>query len=91
MRSVSVPRRTITRPMAGDGQDHDRRVAAAGRRAGLVMAGTAIFWILATAVGGEYGLSQRVRALLDLIALAGFALGLWMTYQVWRMRRSDRG
>ena len=77
--------------MAGGGQEHDLRVAAAGRRAGLVMAGTAVFWILATAIGGEYGLSLRVRALLDLIALAGFALGLWMTYQVWRLRKSDRG
>jgi hypothetical protein len=56
-----------------------------------MMAATAIFWILATAIGVEYELSQRVRALLDLIALAGFGAALAMTWAVWRLRRADKG
>jgi threonine/homoserine/homoserine lactone efflux protein len=62
-----------------------------GRRAALEVAGAALFWILATAIGAEYGFSQRVRAALDLIALAGFGLGLWLTFRLWRDRRGDRG
>lgn len=64
-------------------------MARAGRRAALVMAGTGLLWALATWAGGALELPQRVRALLDLFALAGFGLGLWMTYQLWRRRRDD--
>ena len=64
-------------------------VARAGRRAAIVMAATGIFWALATWAGGAWGLSGRVRALFDLIALAGFGLGLWMTFQLWRARQRD--
>lgn len=60
-----------------------------------VLAGTAILWMLAIEVGRTYDWSQRVRGFFDLLALAGFALGLWMTYQLWRRRsgsdRNDRG
>jgi threonine/homoserine/homoserine lactone efflux protein len=71
--------------------ERDRQIAAAGRKAALVMAGTALFWILATFAGGQMGLSHRTQALFDLMALAGFGLALWMTYQVWRLRRNDKG
>ncbi len=64
-------------------------VARAGRRAALVMAGTGVLWALATWAGGALGLPQRLRALADLFALAGFGLGLWMTYQLWRARQRD--
>ncbi len=64
-------------------------LAASGRRAALVMAGTGLFWVIAIWAGTALDLSQRTRGLLDLIALAGFVLALWMTYQTWRARRDD--
>ena len=61
----------------------------AGRRAALVLAATGLFWIATTWAGAAWGWPVRVRVLLDLIALAGFGLALFMTYQVWRARRTD--
>ncbi|EET48757.1 DUF5337 domain-containing protein [Thalassobium sp. R2A62] len=58
-----------------------------GRRIAVVIAGTGLFWIGATWIGGQMGLSLRVRALFDLIALAGFGWALWMTYRIWRSRQ----
>jgi threonine/homoserine/homoserine lactone efflux protein len=70
--------------------DHDRALSRQGRRAALLMAGTAVFWILATAIGAEYGWPTRVRALADLVALAGFGLALWLTFRLWRQRQDDK-
>ncbi len=72
--------------MAGRSED-DIRDARDGRRVMFVLAGTGILWILTTEIGRTYDWSQRVLAFCDLAALAGFALGLWMTYQIWRRRR----
>ncbi|SDE00849.1 DUF5337 domain-containing protein [Limimaricola pyoseonensis] len=65
------------------------REGARGRRAALVLAGTGVFWIAATAAGILLDLPQRWRGLFDLMALAGFVMGLWMTYQTWRARQDD--
>ncbi len=62
---------------------------ADGRRAALVMAGTGIFWIGATALGSYFGWSNRTIALFDLFALAGFGWALWMTFNIWRNRQKD--
>lgn len=69
----------------------DRQIAQAGRQAALVLAGVAVFWIAATWIGGQMGLSNRVRALFDLMALAGFGFALWMAYRVWRMQKDSAG
>ena len=70
--------------MAGsEGSDQGR----AGRRAAMFLAGVGVFWIIATWAGGALGLSNRTRALFDLIALAGFGWALWMTYGIWRARQ----
>ena len=63
----------------------------AGQRVALIIAGTGVFWVLATALGAEYGWPNRVKALFDLAALAGFGFALWMTYQLWRQRQNDKG
>jgi len=68
----------------------DIALARAGRRAALVMAGTALFWIVVRVAEGRLGLTNRTMALLELFALAGFGLSLWMTYQVWRMRQNGK-
>ena len=62
---------------------------AAGRRAALVLAGTGVFWVIAIFAGNALDLPMRWRGLFDLMALAGFVMGLWMTYQTWRARRDD--
>lgn len=69
----------------------DTAMARKGRKAALVIAGTAVFWIIATIVGAQLELSQRTRALLDLIALAGFILALVMVFQIWRARQNKEG
>ncbi len=62
-----------------------------GRRAALVIAGTAILWVAATFIGAKLGLSQRVLALFDLMALGGFLWAIWMIYNIWRARRDNQG
>jgi len=68
----------------------DSDEARKGRRIALFIAGVGLFWILVTAIGSQCGWSQRVRALFDLVAMAGFGAGLWMTYQLWRARQADK-
>ncbi len=70
--------------------DRNSDEARTGRRIALFVAGVGLFWILVTAIGSEYGWSQRTRALFDLAALAGFGAGLWMTYKLWRSRQTDK-
>lgn len=70
--------------------DPEQQIARKGRIAALVIAGTGLFWILATLIGGYMGLDNRVRALFDLIALAGFILAIAMIYQIWRARQTQR-
>lgn len=69
----------------------DPRLLRAARRAALVLAGVGLFWIAATWAGGAWGWPTRTRALLDLLALAGFAFALYLTWQIWRLRRADKG
>lgn len=71
--------------------DRNSAQARKGRIAASVIAGTALFWIAATFIGAEMGLSQRVRALFDLMALGGFVLALAMIYQIWRKRQKNEG
>jgi len=68
----------------------DAEIARKGRLAALVIAGTGVFWILATIIGGWLALDQRVRALFDLMALGGFVFALVLIYQLWRMRQGNR-
>ena len=64
--------------------------AKAGQRVALILAGTGVFWVLATALAAEYAWPQRVIALFDLAALAGFGFGLFKTYQLWRARQTGK-
>lgn len=69
----------------------DAALARKGRITSLVIAGTAVFWILANLIGAKLGLTQRVRALFDLIALAGFIFAIVMIFQIWRARQNSKG
>jgi threonine/homoserine/homoserine lactone efflux protein len=64
--------------------------ARAGQRVALIVALTGVLWILANLAGAEYNWPNRVRALFDLAALAGFGFALWQTYQLWRARQHDK-
>ena len=59
----------------------------AGRRLALVIAGTGIAWVLANMLGTHFGWPNRVRALFDLIALAGFAWAMIVAIGIWRTRQ----
>jgi hypothetical protein len=71
--------------------DQTDQIARKGRFAGLVIAGTAVFWIVATLIGGQLGWDNRTRALFDLLALAGFIWAFVLIYQIWRLRQSNQG
>ncbi|WP_412563431.1 DUF5337 domain-containing protein [Thalassobius sp. MITS945101] len=72
-------------------EQKDAELARKGRITSLVIAGTAVFWIVASFVGGELGLPNRTRALFDLIALAGFVYAIVMIFQIWRARQNSKG
>ncbi len=72
--------------MTGPDTGAEKARARMRARAALVLAGTGVFWILALWLGPKAGLGNRGLALLDLFALAGFGLGLWMTYKSGRPR-----
>jgi len=69
----------------------DPRVARAGRTAAIALAGTGVFWMLATWAGKASGWPDRVQVLCDLFALAGFGFGLYLTWQAWRIGRAHKG
>jgi MFS family permease len=69
----------------------DQEIGRRGRFAAMVIAGTAVFWIIATLIGGYLDLTNRMRALFDLLALAGFIWALVLIYQIWRMRQDNQG
>ena len=65
--------------------------AAQGRLASLTIVCTALLWVGATWAGGQFDWPQRTRALIDLLALAGFAFALVVTYRIWRQSQKDEG
>lgn len=71
--------------------DRDQQIARKGRVTAMVIAGTAVFWVLATLIGSQLGWSNRTQALFDLLALAGFVWAFVLIYQIWRTRQSNQG
>ena len=61
------------------------------RGVAVIIAATGLFWIAAIQAGEWLDWSVRTRALLDLIALAGFAFALINVWRLWRARRKDEG
>jgi hypothetical protein len=68
-------------PRARDSQD-----ARAGRRIALVIAGAICGWMLAQALGREYGWDPRLAILFDLAALGALGWSLVATLALWRRR-----
>jgi hypothetical protein len=47
-------------------------------------------WLLLQMIGGTYGWPARFIFLFDLMALAGFAYALIVTYRIWRRRQDEK-
>ena len=60
-----------------------------GRRAGLVIAGTGILWVLVNLIGNKEGFSVQLRLFFDVLALCGFMFAFWLIYQIWRDSRGN--
>lgn len=67
------------------------RTQRTGQRVALIIAVTGVLWVLANLLGANYGWSNRLRALFDLMALAAFGFALWQTITLWRSRQEDKG
>jgi hypothetical protein len=74
--------------MAQRSQSGDPVLARKARVAAVVMAGTAIMWLGAQALGAAMGWPVRFVFLFDFAALAGLFWALVVTYQIWRARQS---
>lgn len=71
--------------------DREQAIARKGRHIGLVIAGTAMAWLVLTLwVGPSAGLSQPDLVLIDLAALAAFVYAAIKIYQLWRLRRDSQ-
>ncbi len=70
----------------GSGQASTGRQA---RAVALIIAATGLFWAGAIWAGDRFGWPTRTRALLDLIALAGFGFALINLVRIWRGRDKD--
>ncbi len=63
-------------------------LARKARVAAVVMAGTALLWLGAQALGAVMGWPERYAFLFDFAALAGLFWALVVTFQIWRARQS---
>jgi type VI protein secretion system component VasK len=72
-----------------DRPDPDRRLARQARLAAMVIAATALLWLGAQWLGGQFGWQGRYAFLFDFAALAAFVWALAVTWRIWRQRRSS--
>lgn len=61
----------------------------AARRAALVLAGTALSWLLVQWLGRSFGWPVPVLLVFDALAVAGFVWGAVLTVRIWRKRRKE--
>jgi len=74
--------------MAGMRNNGDSDVRQA-RLAAVVIAATAILWVLSLSVGPMVGIDARYGLLIDLAAAAAFIWSLAVVFRVWRRRQRD--
>ena len=60
-----------------------------GQRLGLLIAGTALAYMLIQLLGSHYGWSMRTMGLFDLAAMAVFGWALVSAFLTWRSRQDD--
>jgi hypothetical protein len=87
-RTRPAPSRPRTAPVARGAADaRDRAGSVQARIVAVVIAATMVLWMGAQWAGGRFDLPPRYALLIDLMALAGFAWALIVTYGLWRRRR----
>ncbi|MAY34139.1 MAG: hypothetical protein CMM86_16225 [Rhodovulum sp.] len=72
--------------------EDDKRAEAIrrqGRTAAIVIAGAMVLWMLAQFLGAKLGIAPRFMFLIDMATLAAFFWALVVTYQIWRLRRTN--
>lgn len=69
--------------------ERDRKMQRQGRIAALVIAASGLAAIGAPILVQLAGLPVRFEILIYLLALAGFAWALIVTFQIWRARRDN--
>lgn len=68
--------------------DSDAQLAAREmRKVAIVIAVTALLWLLGQAVGGLFGLEGRYAFLFDFAAIAAFFWAIVIVFQNWRKGR----
>jgi hypothetical protein len=77
-------------PDRSEHSPHERRLRGQIRLAAIVMAATMVLWMGAQFIGGQLGLPARFVFLFDLAAIAALVWSLFVTYWVWKARRTDR-
>ena len=70
------------------GED-DKALGRQARLVAVVIAAVMILWIAGQWIGGQLGLPERYAFLFDLLALAGFAWCLIVTWQIWKKRKGE--
>jgi len=71
-----------------DRDEDNRRLARQARLVAIVIAVAMVAWMAAQWLGGKLGWDPRYAFLFDFAAMAAFAWGLIVTWQIWR-RRGD--
>lgn len=74
--------------MAQRHDPQDPALARKARVAAIVMAGTAVLWLGAQALGAAMDWPVRFAFLFDFAAMAALFWALVVTYQIWRARQS---
>jgi hypothetical protein len=69
--------------------DENAHLTGQARLAAIVIAATAIMWVLGNYLGGRLGIDARYAFLLDFAALAAFIWALVVTWRVFRRRQGN--
>ncbi|WP_170478961.1 DUF5337 domain-containing protein [Ruegeria arenilitoris] len=73
-------------------KDKEQAIARKGRRIGVVIAVTMLFWLaMSLFIGPAMELPGRYALLFDFAALAGFIYAGVNIFQLWRMRQDNQG
>ncbi len=68
-------------------RDEEIALARKGRLAGIIIAGTAIYWLAVQMIGSAMNWPPAFALIFDFAALVGLFWGLVLTYQIQRRRR----
>ena len=71
--------------------EREKRIAAKGRHAALVIAGAMLTWLALQILGRDLGLPGRYAFLFDFAVIGALLYAVFNIFQLWRMRRDTKG